>query len=169
MFKESKTRNLLNTKDNLALLLIMGNSIKIIRHILKITILIAFVFSVSLYANEVVLNDQEKALFEAVEKGEVETIEELANAGVDLDVKNEHGETALHRAATLGNLRVIETLYLEGAYIQETNRSGETPRDTARFNGNLQAKHLLKDLELQWALDNGVESEFPDEFENDCF
>ncbi len=109
--------------------------------------------------DESTLMKQEKALFEAVEKSDTNTIEKLANEGVYLDVKNESGDTALHRAATLGDLKVIETLYAEGAYIYERDRDMKTPRDRAKSSGNLNAVELLATLEIEWDINSGIESE----------
>lgn len=115
------------------------------------------------HADEFPLMEQEKALFEAVDRSDTNTIEKLANEGVYLDVKNESGETALHRAATLGDLKVIETLYSEGAYIYERDRHMKTPRDRAKSSGNLNAVELLATLEMEWDINSGVESESDEE------
>lgn len=137
------------------------------RRILLITSLFLVIFPCFTYAMDDSilgdLSDQEKALFQAAIENDVQTIEKLADEGVNLDVKNTLGETPLHEAARSDSTEAIKTLYNLGAYIEEQNNQWETPKDIAKYSGNWDAFSTLEELVIQWNIDSGV---FP---EDHCF
>lgn len=130
-----------------------------------------FIFSQPLYAElsteeqayfrdaESHLNDKEKALFQAVERGDHEAIWKLSNEKVNLDVTDQSGNTPLHKAAMLDELGAIEALYGEGANIEARNNQKETPLDVAKSYGNPQAEFLLQGLSWQETIDKRIEEE----------
>lgn len=132
----------------------------IIRNILQITFLMTFVLSVSLYADEFVLTNEERAWFRAARENDIKTIEEIAKTKkVDLDIKNESGETALHIAAAWGHNKVIDALYMLGANIDKRNSQMKSPQDVAQSNGHLKTAYLLQQLELESDINANIETE----------
>ncbi|UKZ60138.1 uncharacterized protein TrAtP1_001422 [Trichoderma atroviride] len=69
--------------------------------------------------------------FEAIDKGDIPTIERLLKNGADLEVADEFGRTPLWRAVSIGERSVIQLLLVNGA--------------------NLEAKNLHKQNILNWA------------------
>lgn len=144
----------------------------IIRNILKITFLTTFIFlfPLPLYADEFVLTDEEKAWFKAAKENDAKTIEEIAKTKkVDLDARNESGETALHIAAALDHPKVIDVLYMLGANIDIRNNQMESPQDVAQSNGHLKTAYLLQQLELEADINANIETEDGFDKEHDCF
>ena len=54
-------------------------------------------------------------LFQAIEQGDVKTLEELFNAGVEPNVRAPNGMTPLQAAVIAGHVKVVETLLEHGA------------------------------------------------------
>ena len=63
----------------------------------------------------------------AASVGQVESVDALIAAQVQLEVKDRTGFTALHRAATNGHVKVAELLLLKGADLEARSKQGYTP------------------------------------------
>ena len=66
-------------------------------------------------------------IWEAAYDGNIEAVKHHLDAGVDVNVKDEGGETPLHVAALMNNAEVAELLIDEGADVNAKNMDGETP------------------------------------------
>lgn len=56
-----------------------------------------------------------------------QAVKTVVEMGIDVDAKNEEGQTAMHMAAFTGNDRVVKYLVDKGADINVTDNYGETP------------------------------------------
>ena len=72
------------------------------------------------------LSDDERALLEAADRGDIETIERVIAAGVDVDVTDPSGRTALHLAAPKHG-SCVRLLLDAGAHPEARTRSRSTP------------------------------------------
>jgi ankyrin repeat protein len=63
-------------------------------------------------------NDYEKFMLE---------VKILVDAGVNIDAKDNYGNTPLHEAARQGNINIIMSLVAKGAEINAINNYGDTP------------------------------------------
>ena len=74
-------------------------------------------------------------------------IQALVDAGADVDVKNDDGDTPLHRASLLNeNLAVIQALMDAGADVHAKDNHGSTPLHAAALgNENLAVIQALMD------------------------
>ena len=68
-------------------------------------------------------------IWEAAYDGNMEAVKHHLDAGVDVNVKDEVGETPLHVAALMNNAEVAELLIDEGADVNMKNEGGDTPLD----------------------------------------
>ncbi|MDG2167343.1 MAG: ankyrin repeat domain-containing protein [Opitutales bacterium] len=86
---------------------------------------------------------QAQALVDAVHAGNSRTLRSLLKQEVDLDVRDELGNTALHWAALNGDARLVKEILKRGAEVDALNDAGATPLIYAI--GNIQSvKALLK-------------------------
>ncbi|MET3544940.1 hypothetical protein ABID47_001534 [Paenibacillus favisporus] len=69
----------------------------------------------------------ESALHAAVFSGEIEIIQSLVEAGADITLKNESGESPFFVAADLANVKAIHYFLDKGANPNEVNLVGDTP------------------------------------------
>jgi uncharacterized protein len=85
-----------------------------------------------------------RRLIKAVKRGDVDAIDSLAKAGVDVNGHNEQSMTPLCVAAVKGNTRVMRALLDAGA---ELNRLGLgfSPLYWAQFAGQKKAAGLLRE------------------------
>ena len=67
----------------------------------------------------------------AVETGSVENVKILIEANVDLDQRDEQGQTVLHIAVRKGNLPIVSLLLARGSSEVIADESGATPLDLA--------------------------------------
>lgn len=74
---------------------------------------------------------QNVQLMAAVEAGVLQTVEELINAGADVNFvdKYDRNETPLHVAVTASNARLAELLLAKGANTEARNIDNEKPMD----------------------------------------
>ena len=87
-------------------------------------------------------------------KGQLEMVRLLLNQGVDINHRNEHGNTPLHHAAEEGNEALIHLLLEQGADVHAVNNSGETVLWKAAHNHKMALIPLL--------LQAGAEPSFAD-------
>jgi ankyrin repeat protein len=69
------------------------------------------------------LTNQEQALFNAIEAGDVEQVKTLLAAGVALDRKDTRGRTPLTLASGLGNLEILQALLAANAAVNLAPKS----------------------------------------------
>lgn len=82
----------------------------------------------------VVLDDNTKIkrLFRAVEEDDIEVVKLLIETGVNVNVKNDNGDTPLH---IVRNVEIAKLLVKNGADINARNNNGDTPlHKTYRLN-----------------------------------
>jgi RNA polymerase sigma factor (sigma-70 family) len=76
--------------------------------------------------------------------GQLDVVEMMLVDGVDVNARDEEGQTLLHWAARQGNLEVVEFLLKHGADGSQTDHNGKTPLQTAQANGNQAIIRLLQ-------------------------
>ena len=69
----------------------------------------------------------ETPMFNAVEKGELETVKFLFNIGGDLSSRNDEGDTPLHAASRYGRPEIAEFILANMADKNPVNDNGDTP------------------------------------------
>jgi ankyrin repeat protein len=86
------------------------------------------------------------ALFNAVNKGNIEAVELLIAKGVDVDAKDDRfiGQTPLHRAAWKSYKEIVELLIAAGADVNAKDIIGLTPLHAAARSGYDEA-HLTRE------------------------
>jgi ankyrin repeat protein len=94
-------------------------------------------------------------LFDAIEQGDLDTVNAIIAAGVDVNSTDDDGETPIHVATQIAalapnrvavrinHLDIINALLAAGADINLLNGNGETPLHVAVEHGNLDAVNLL--------------------------
>lgn len=75
--------------------------------------------------------------------GALASIRNLVKGGLDVNVKDEAGETALHCAVRNGHTNVVELLLDRGADVSSINRKGFTPIEVAMLRGYRSIVKLL--------------------------
>ncbi|KFZ25348.1 hypothetical protein V502_00170 [Pseudogymnoascus sp. VKM F-4520 (FW-2644)] len=88
---------------------------------------------------------REIKLISAFASNKYKEVENLLQAGVDVNEKNALGETPLHWAACVGNLYYISKLMSMGADIGATTLAGKTALHNAAQFGQAEALLLLLD------------------------
>ena len=88
--------------------------------------------------------DPRAALSEAAELGQVERIKRLIRRGVDLEARDEMGETALMKAAHKGYINTVKLLLANGADVHAKNPFGETALSLAARQGRTYIAELLR-------------------------
>ena len=79
----------------------------------------------------------------AAYKGDTEEISQLIAEGVEIDGKNEYGNTALMIAAQKGHLEIVKSLIAGGADVNQRNRVGITALMFAAKRGHLEIVKAL--------------------------
>ena len=94
-----------------------------------------------------------KQFFDAVKKGDMETIKSLLNQGADVNVKDNYGRYALHYAAWLHEDPETAKLLLDqGADVNVKDDDGRSALHFAAINGHTKTVELL----LDWGVDMNV-------------
>jgi len=83
-------------------------------------------------------------LHQAVQKGDVKTVQQHVAARTDLNIKDTHGWTPLHFAAMKGNLGIVKVLVAGGADTAAAGPGGRTPLDMAREKGQVAVAQYLQ-------------------------
>jgi len=74
---------------------------------------------------------------------DTDVLQDLKNAGANVNAQNRRGYTPLHRAACKGNVKVIKALLKLGADPYITNNTGIYPLDSAINAGHVEAAKFL--------------------------
>jgi cytohesin len=82
-------------------------------------------------------------LHDAVEEGTVEQVRRLLQSGIDINARDDDGETALHEAAEAGRLEMVRLLVEAGATRGVRDVEGETPLHEAVEDGHLEVVRYL--------------------------
>ena len=94
-----------------------------------------------------------EALFTAIEKGDVETVRLLVEAGADVNAAEGFGgNTPLHEAVEEGNAEIVQILVDAGADIEAEGFMGQTPLSLAAEEGASEIMQIL----LGQGADNGT-------------
>jgi uncharacterized protein len=80
---------------------------------------------------------------DAVRRGSIHELQRLVAAGVELDSRDEHGQTALMLAAVEGNAEVVEWLVERGAALDHTAKYGLSALMLAVVNGHIDVVRAL--------------------------
>ena len=117
-------------------------------------------------------NNGVTALHCAVQKGHVDVVQVLIDAGADIDAKNEVGRSPLMFASIKGHLDVVKVLVEAGAGVRATNNDGDTCLlIAANFGHTETVRYLvgLKDVDVNHqgtynhtALHSAVDEGHPD-------
>src|SRR6266702_3597756 len=87
----------------------------------------------------------ESPLYVAAEKGQLEMVKALADAGADLDAQDlRTGNTALHAAASHNDIVLIHYLLSKNVRTDIRNNNGLTALELARAGGRASAVRLLE-------------------------
>ena len=88
-----------------------------------------------------------EALFTAIEKGDVETVRLLVEAGADVNAAAGFGgNTPLHEAVEEGNAEIVQILVDAGADIEAEGFMGRTPLSLAAEEGAIEIMRILLGL-----------------------
>jgi ankyrin repeat protein len=74
-------------------------------------------------------------LIMASKKGNTQIVKYLLEKGVNINIKNKHGNAALHMASHNGHEEVLKALLEKGADINLSNTKGNTPLHLAAYKG----------------------------------
>lgn len=86
--------------------------------------------------------------FGAICKNDIELVRSLIKEGIDINLKNEHGDTALHYASFFNCKDIIIELIKAGADINTENNVGNTPLDVARNQEYKEAELILSGVKI---------------------
>jgi len=78
------------------------------------------------------------------EKGDLELVKEMVEAGVDINQKTAYGETALMRAAQMGHIEVVEYLLSKKPDLYAQNIYGYDVSVLAQDSNNQELMDLIK-------------------------
>ena len=81
---------------------------------------------------------QLEEIFNAINNGvgDIERLKVLLASGVNVNIKDENGNTPLHHAVSANNQEIVEVLLANGADINIQNKDGATPLYNAVLQHN---------------------------------
>ena len=82
-------------------------------------------------------------LFDAIDAGNLERVQQLLDEGVDLQVLDRTGSTPLHRAARAGHADIGRALLADGAEVNSGTPEGTTPLHAAVRGGHAEITEVL--------------------------
>jgi ankyrin repeat protein len=80
---------------------------------------------------------------DAIKRGDVRTVRELLERGVDVDARDQFGQTGLMLAAHAGHLQVVETLVAHRANLNVTAKFGLSALMLAVVGGHLEVARVI--------------------------
>lgn len=96
-------------------------------------------------STQITRNPESDALFRAARAGHADTVKSLLTSpGVDVNARDEHGNTALIEAARYGHDEVVQALLVAKADVRAKNNEGKTALMVAAEGGHDQIVRLLK-------------------------
>jgi len=87
--------------------------------------------------------DLSAALFEAVNNGDINTVQVLCSRGANVNVTNKYNMSPLHRACTKGYVKIAAILCANGADLEQEDDRGWTALHIACMKGNRSTVELL--------------------------
>ena len=90
--------------------------------------------------------EADRALIDATEAGDIESIKQHLAAGADVNATDEVGWTPLHHAIIFNEknqMKIVELLIDKGADVNATDEVGRTPLHYASANGHKEVAELL--------------------------
>jgi ankyrin repeat protein len=88
-------------------------------------------------------SDQNHRLMEAAESGDFDSVLGLIRSGVEVDHRDQLGNTALFYAALRAHTKIMDELLHAGSDINISNNDGATPLLAAVLSGHVSAVELL--------------------------
>ncbi len=80
--------------------------------------------------------------------GNTKVVELFLQAGMNVNVKNDNGQTALMLAASSGHIKTVKLLIKHGAYIDSKDNTGATALSLATSGNYADVVKLLKKAEI---------------------
>jgi Ankyrin repeats (3 copies) len=68
-----------------------------------------------------------KYVIDVVKEGDLDTLEDLLDAGLSSNPSNRHGESLVHMVCRLGHYQMLQAMLDRGARVQISNDNGRTP------------------------------------------
>lgn len=100
-------------------------------------------------------------LIEAVKAGNSDAVNELIEAGADINQQDEHGWTPLNWAAGKGDVTILKSLLDRGADPVKVGRDERTPYLIALAAGQAEAARLLREAEAKSGVNGSNRSDRP--------
>ena len=82
---------------------------------------------------------------DAINRGDVQEVNNLLDQGANVDARNRHGQTALMLAAHTGHCEVVAVLVAHGANLNTTAKYGLSALILALVAGHVEVARLLAD------------------------
>lgn len=87
--------------------------------------------------------DLDQQLWQAARQGNLVIVQIILTAGVDINTRDQFGNTALNLAAEAGHVEIVRYLLDSGADIENLGGAQKTPLMNATFAGHTQVVELL--------------------------
>ena len=88
----------------------------------------------------------ESDILDAVQSGDIATVNKFLDEGVPVDLTDEEGWSLLHHAAALGQVEVINLLREKGCRVDLIDNEDRTPLHYAASNGDIETIRLLIEM-----------------------
>ena len=93
--------------------------------------------------NQARTTDGRSPLFVASERGNVDTVKVLIEAGCNVNQAGNDGYTPLFVASQKGNVAIVKVLLEAACNVNQATNAGSTPLTMASYNGNVEVVRLL--------------------------
>jgi hypothetical protein len=84
-----------------------------------------------------------ESIWTATKVGDIKTIKEHLNEGMNVNTRDDEGNAPLHIATLFGQTEIMKLLIQEGADVNISNNDSATPLHTAAFFGQAEAAEIL--------------------------